>query len=151
MGCDIHLYSETYKEGKWVADLAHTLTTPTPEEIEDGERPDLDTSYSGRDYGLFGLLSEGVRCDMAFAFPPKGVPADMSPEVAAQAENWEGDSHSHSYLTVLELKEKAAEMLILPDSGAQILLPRLSGLINGLPKTDNPNLAEQRIVFWFDN
>jgi hypothetical protein len=152
MGCDIHLWSETKKEGVWVADLLHTLTTPTQAEIDDGEYADITYSYRGRDYGLFGLLTNGeVRYECPFGLPNHGMAEDLSPEVAAIFERWEDDAHSHNHLTVQELKEKAMQMLVSPDLDARELLPRLTRLIDGLPKTDNPNLEEQRIVFFFDN
>lgn len=153
MGCDIHLYSETKKDSKWVPDLLHTLTTPTPEELEDGDRPQIDQSYRGRNYALFGLLTNGeVRHDVGFGFPfHQDIPEDTSEVIAADYKAWDSYAHSPNYLTVKQLKEKAMELLVISDPEAREYLPMLTRLIDGLPKTDNPDPEEQRIVFWFDN
>lgn len=153
MGCDIHLYSETKKDGKWVPDLLHTLINPTPEEIEDGDSLSIDRSYQGRNYALFGLLTNGeVRYGVPFGLPyHEAIPEDTSQVIRDMYVAWDCDAHSPNHLTVKQLKEKAMELLIIPDPEALEYLSMLTGLINGLPKTDNPNPEEQRIVFWFDN
>lgn len=152
MGCDIHLYSETRKNGVWVADLAHTKTIPSQAEFDKGERAEIERSYEGgRDYGLFGLLTDGeVRYECPFGLPNHGPAEDMSAEVEDMAHAWEGDAHSHNHLTVKELKEKAMELLVLPYRDAKELLPRLSRLIAGLPPSEASG-EDRRIVFWFDN
>jgi len=153
MGCDIHLYSETKKDGQWVADLLHTLRTPTLEELEDGERAEINKSYRGRNYGLFGLLTNGeVRYELGFGLPyHETIPEDTSSVIKDMYTAWDCDAHSPNYLTVKQLKAKALEMLVIPDPEALELLPSLTSLINGLPESTNPDPEEQRIVFWFDN
>jgi len=69
--------------------------------------------YSGRNYDLFGMLAN-VRNGVGFAgivtgtgftpiSMPKGLPNDVSPIVKSLSDSWEGDGHSHSYLTLREL------------------------------------------------
>lgn len=144
MGCDIHLYSETKVNGKWLADLAATYT---PASDDDG--PEMNASYDeGRNYGLFGLLNS-VRYDCEDPFPDQGMPDDASEEITVINKQWDSDGHSHNHIMVSNLKEKAAELLITTGTDANYLCNALAGLIAGLPKSINPE--EQRIVFWFDN
>lgn len=107
MGCDIHLFAEARgADGVW----RHI------NEIEDREVYDSETGdvkgfeprpipfYSGRNYGLFGVLA-GVRwqCPHGQIAEQRGLPADVSPEVQGEADDWGEDGHSHSYLTLAEL------------------------------------------------
>jgi len=95
MGCDIHLYVETFDpiKGCWVF------------------CPDVE--YDWRNYDAFAILAD-VRNGSGFAgcktgdgFVPisdqKGVPTDMSNEVRSSAEHWRGYGHSFSWLTLEEL------------------------------------------------
>lgn len=82
-------------------------------------------AYSGRNYDLFGILAN-VRNGVGFAgvktgegFIPilmdlygdqykenwyvRGLPEDLSPELQAAADYWDGDGHSHNWLTVQEV------------------------------------------------
>lgn len=148
MGCDIHLYSETFKDGKWVADCANTFNV----DVDDNDYVDMTSSYSeGRDYALFGLLCNGVRCQWPWSFEERGFPNDASDELQKLCKQWDGDGHSHSWLTVAELKGKSVEMLIQPEMEARELNRYLTQLINGLPASASDNPEQQRIVFWFDN
>jgi len=150
MGCDIHFYSETRKNGKWVADHADSFTKSEPEEGETWYELNMNQSYNGgRYYLLFGLLSEGVRYDIPQAFPQRGVPDDASDEIQQIFKSWDCDAHSANHITVAELKEKAAALLVDPDPEAPRLCSALSDVIRGLPPSENPD--EQRVVFWFDN
>lgn len=147
MGCDIHLYSETKKNGQWVADAADSFY----EEKEAGDDyayASMDSPYRERNYELFGLLSEGVRRETAHAFPQQGFPADVSDEVRRvyEPQDGYGDAHSVSHLTLAELQYKAAELLILGDP----LLGDLSYLLKALPASE-ASPEDRRIVFWFDN
>ena len=102
MGCDIHIFSETKKDGVWVNNEEFV------EELFDGEEPYIhvpydDQFYNGRDYNLFGVLA-GVRAEDLQQFEVKGFPADASPLVAKNYESWGVDAHTPSYLTLEELK-----------------------------------------------
>jgi hypothetical protein len=68
-----------------------------------------DQPFVARDYCVFAILA-GVRnysTEAGDAFvpvaPPRGLPGDVSPEVARLSEFWDGDGHSHSWLTLREV------------------------------------------------
>ena len=94
MGCDIHTNVEVRQaDGSW--------------KIHEGSFID------NRNYDLFAILAN-VRNGFGFAgvttgagfvpmAEPRGVPEDASPEYRAEAEQWDGDGHSHSYFTVAEM------------------------------------------------
>jgi hypothetical protein len=151
MGCDIHLYSETKRNGRWMADKAATFFQGKEDPEDTYETTTLEDSYEGgRNYRLFGLLA-GVRCSWPFSFEERGLPDDMSDQVKKLSDSWEGDAHSHSWLTRQELQHKATELMISPEEGAHMCAGYLQSLLADLPVTDNPDPSEQRIVFWFDN
>lgn len=74
-----------------------------------------DWIYDGRNYDLFAMLANvrngagfaGIKTGDGFNIiaEPKGVPMDMSKIIAADYEEWMGDAHSASWLTLKELKE----------------------------------------------
>jgi hypothetical protein len=74
-----------------------------------------DWVYDGRNYDLFAILADvrngrgfaGVKTGEGFNViaEPKGIPSDMSKIVAADYEEWMGDAHSTSWLTLRELKD----------------------------------------------
>lgn len=98
MGCDIHEWVEVRVGSGW------TMT-------------DINLDI-GRNYDLFGMLADvrnGVGfagCDMGDGFvpvlgrekPARGVPSDASPEYVAEVGSWDVDGHSHSWLTLAELR-----------------------------------------------
>lgn len=131
MGCDIHIYTEVKKEGKWGAIqvpngwkkyLEGCLERAKAENNQDNieyytkriyEEPDkvYEGIYSGRNYDLFAILAN-VRngygfagCDTGDGFKPislpKGLPEDLSDTVMREAEDWDG--HSHSFHTLQDL------------------------------------------------
>lgn len=148
MGCDIHLYSETKKNGQWVADAAASFSR-TQEYGEDYEDIHLDSPYHERNYRLFGLLAE-VRWPCTQSFAQRDMPEDASQQVAELYISWGSDAHSASYLTVEELQAKAMELLIDPSEDALHLRGDLDRLLGVLPVT-TPEAKDRRIVFWFDN
>ena len=96
-----------------------TLTQLKPRwERDDDEDFILESVfYSGRNYDLFAILAN-VRngygfagCDTGNGFnpilgrenPARGLPEDASPEVTRESVSWDGDGHSHNWLTVQEL------------------------------------------------
>lgn len=108
MGCDIHLYAEARdSEGApW-----RNVNALEEDEIYDPETYEVIGTkmrptrfYSGRHYGLFGVLA-GVRwkCPHGAIAEDRGLPEDISPEVREEASDWGGDGHSHSYATLEEL------------------------------------------------
>jgi hypothetical protein len=101
MGCDIHLYKEKKVNGRWV-----TADEGWKNEFDEGgvDVP-YDNRFTDRDYDLFGYLSKGVRREFDFSFLARGIPFNASEEVKKCSEQWGSDGHSHSYLTLTELKE----------------------------------------------
>lgn len=106
MGCDIHNYVEVKVNGKW---------KPIYKPVKHKEYSWTEDAYAynNRNYDLFAILAN-VRNGRGFAgcktgdgfvpiSMPKGLPDDISYEVKEQAESWDGDGHSHSFLTVKEL------------------------------------------------
>ena len=95
MGCDIHFYVEVKQDdGAWL---------PRNEDL-----------YDGRNYDLFAILA-GVRNGVGFAgvktgdgfnviAEPRGLPDDVSNDILQESEDWGRDGHSHSWLTVAEIK-----------------------------------------------
>lgn len=101
MGCDIHLYREQKIGGKWKSADDWQTDKYEPERME---IPYEKRAYTGRNYNLFGVLA-GVRREHGFSLTPRGLPFDMSAEVKSEAEYWDADGHSHSYLYLHELKD----------------------------------------------
>jgi hypothetical protein len=150
MGCDIHMYSETKIDGKWVCDQAQSfseevLKDPNGRSYMDSQMDSLDI---WRNYALFGYLAQ-VRQDWDEGFEPRGVPDDCSVAVQCMINQWDSDGHSHSWLMVPEIKVKAVEMLVDPSTHLDRVREGLMEILSKLPESNNPE--EQRIVFWFDN
>jgi hypothetical protein len=99
MGCDIHLYKEKKIDSEWV-----TADTGWVKEYGEIDIP-YENQFTDRNYELFGFLSAGVRCEFEFSFKPRGMPFNVCLEVSNICESWNGDGHSHSYLTLSELCE----------------------------------------------
>ena len=62
MGCDTHMYIEYRRkdnEAKTWRDFGGRINP-------------------GRNYFIFGIISEGVRCETTFSYPPKGMPDDAA-------------------------------------------------------------------------
>lgn len=86
MGCDIHTHVEIKKQNKWVH------LDEVPEE------------FNIRNYSTFSILA-GVRSSFNTKpiSEPKGISEDASKETKTDIEKWDGDGHSHSYLTLNKL------------------------------------------------
>ena len=116
MGCDIHFYVEKQVNGVWQsADHWEPSESTGDEGMSELEAPYKTQYYSGRNYNLFSILAD-VRngsgfagCDTGNGFvpldDPRGLPDDVSEEVKAVSDRWEGDGHSHSWFAVSELLE----------------------------------------------
>ena len=104
MGCDIHIYREKQINGEWVS-----ADKWTPYDYGDDDKGVTvewdDRAFTGRNYNLFGLLSDDVRTSHPFSFAPRGMPVNASPEVSALSEGWGVDGHGHSYLYLHELRD----------------------------------------------
>lgn len=123
MGCDIHLYTETKRTVNdklvWV-NVDNWKINPYYEPGKDGEREyDINYMYHSRNYSLFSLLA-GVRDYSEKTIPvspPKGLPDDISEPTKREAERWNGDGHTHSWLTLAELKAFQAAQPTVTHSG----------------------------------
>ena len=106
MGCDIHIYSESLIEGKWV--LQERLEDVNKDHPEYGEPHydtiDEDCLFLGTNYFLFGILA-GVRSWDEPDFEVKGFPDDVSKEAKLLWNQWKGIAHTPSYITLSELEE----------------------------------------------
>jgi hypothetical protein len=113
MGCDIHMYVEykrkTSKEEKWENGDYFRLN-PYHNEEDEPKYNRLEL-HGNRNYTLFSTLA-GVR-DYTDQVKPvaeeKGMPNDCSEYVKDECKSWEGDGHSHSWLTLKELKDYQAK------------------------------------------
>lgn len=95
MGCDIHVCVEK-----------RSSSTELWESYDSTDVEYVDAIEIGRDYVLFSLLA-GVRNHFGFVpvAPPRGLPPDVSAEVANAAnDEWGSDGHSHSWVTLAELE-----------------------------------------------
>jgi hypothetical protein len=110
MGTDIHLFTEIKKsinsQDKWV-NVDNWRYNPYYKEGNDNweQAMSVESIYSGRNYELFGILA-GVRCSYNDTIDdPRGLPKDVSEVTKKESDRWDGDGHSHSWLTLKELKE----------------------------------------------
>jgi hypothetical protein len=157
MGCDIHWYSETKKDGKWVCDQAASFSV---EDEDDHVYKDMD-NFPGRnrDYWWFGFIQPGVRTEWDFGFDATSLPDDLSSEVQQLNDQWDVDGHSHGHLTRGDFKAKLTamaemrtEQLINPTQERDQInhfVDCLEGVLKHLT-SDVPD-EDQRVVFWFDN
>ena len=100
MGCDIHLFAEVRRNGKWV----QVHQAPSGSVDDDPIESYGDTFYSGRSYDLFTLLADvRSRTGITPISPPRGIPDGVSEGITKVIERWDGDGHSHSYFTLNEL------------------------------------------------
>lgn len=109
MGCDIHLFTEQKIDGVWKS------VDVWKDEYNEGRLsvPYEKSAYHSRNYSLFAILADvrngrgfaGIKTGEGFTpiAEPKGLPKDVSSEVAASSDNWGADGHSHSWLTIREI------------------------------------------------
>ena len=120
MGCDIHLYTEKlieyegvkfwwcvdhWKLDDWYADKSQPHYTHIP-------------IYYDRNYDLFAALAN-VR-NSGYINPidqPRGLPDDISEAVKKESDEWNGDGHSHSWLTAKEVFDYQKEYPTTRQSG----------------------------------
>jgi hypothetical protein len=110
MGCDIHLYTEALQtvngKAKWV-NVDNWRFNPWYTNGSDGEsKMAVQSVYGNRNYDLFTLLA-GVRDysgESKCIDEPRGIPSDVSPQTKAEINKWDSDGHSHSWLTLAEIK-----------------------------------------------
>ena len=113
---------------------------------------DVSPVYSFRDYGVFLLLA-GVR-NSYYIEPislPKGLPIDASDIVKRESDDWGDTAFSHSWLTMKELCicEQPIGNPELTKNFAYFK-DRLCEHFGISCVTNNAELENYRIVFWFD-
>jgi len=136
MGCDIHCYPERLGEA-------------------DGWEPVLGLDpFEDRNYSRFAFLA-GVR-NYSSARPisvPRGIPANISPEVKRIFLQWGDDAHSASWLLLSELLEFDYGQTFedLRDGGQKKTYREFLGC-GFFQDLETLRLrGAERIVFWFDN
>lgn len=152
MGCDIHSFAEKYDGIRW-RELG----------VE---------AFKDRNYGFFGWLA-GVRnySDMAPIAANRGLPVDASESVIRHYDEWGGDAHSPSWVSMSELlavnyeqvvEDRRVTKQIGPGfwTGAATCEPG-EGKLQTLREFLGPWFFEilkhlqdakaDRVVFWFDN
>ncbi len=132
MGCDIHSMVEVFRSS-----LDGLLSESW---YNAGSGDDV------RNYTMFHTLA-GVRyrhdkLDLQPLFPPRGVPADACEEYRDHIEANNGDAHSASWITLVEVNEHAPNRPELAD--LQQLLERIREFWNATPE-------HIRMCFFFDN
>jgi hypothetical protein len=118
MGCDIHMYVEYKKEmpikgvqqQKWVSG-DYFKHNPYKGIDYDDEFFRIEL-YGNRNYALFATLA-GVR-DYS---EPKGMPDDCCEFVKKECDGWDIDGHTHSWLTLKEIKDYQAKSPTFQTSG----------------------------------
>lgn len=116
MGCDIHCSVEVKKDGVWVS---HTPLVDNPWYNDDRPEDKWNTKqveeggYDGRNYSLFAILADvrngsgfaGVKTGDGFIpiSDPKDLPEDAGAVIRQKSDDYGGDGHSHSWLTLTEM------------------------------------------------
>jgi hypothetical protein len=174
MGCDIHSHVEKQKDdGTW---LYITGAFPSDKNHKEwyGEYS-RNGPFDWRSYGMFGFLADVRNYSFVpFIAQPRGLPEGLSDQVKKEVEYWEGDGHSHSWLTVKELadfdygKVFGDRRCTREESPGFFNGAADAGEGNGEKKTYRDFLGERffddlevlksigepkrvRVVFWFDN
>lgn len=148
MGCDIHFYVEKKDEnGKWVS---VDKWSTDPWECDEQDYIDVkseDSFYHDRNYLLFGILAHVRDRRVVSISLPRGLPEDISPEVKKRSDDYGGDGHSHSWLTLAELM--AYDWNEAMKTSFHGLTPFVHETIPKLQALGSPENV--RIVFFFDN
>ena len=155
MGCDIHSYAEKKVNGKWEK-VSDQFSLDEFDKKWYGKEKG-DNPFGWRNYSIFAFLA-GVR-NYDHCTPisePKGLPDDISDEVKEKADDWDGDGHSHSFLTVKELSDFDYGKTFFDDRGKEtetysnFLGKQFFDDLEILKNLDE-NPENVRVVFWFDN
>jgi hypothetical protein len=122
MGCDIHMYVEYKKSVNnnlvWV-NGDYFKPNPYFKANEDENQFSRMELHGYRNYELFSTLA-GVRDYTNKIVPvaePRGLPEDCTEYVNSEFERWNSDGHTHSWLTLKELKAYQSGKPILYSTG----------------------------------
>lgn len=107
MGCDIHMFAEQKHKYGWVmvGDVFPNEYLRVRQALIGFNSLTTNQVYRGRNYTLFAFLAD-VRNNHNIK-PldlPRGLPEDISDELAEEARGWGEDGHSHSWYTLEELE-----------------------------------------------
>lgn len=98
MGCDIHITAERKVGDKYEA------VTESVFPYEYGNDGFISAPFDWRSYGMFGFLADVRNYAAAPPIaPPRGWPDDASKGANEEYEQWSGDAHTPSWLSVAEL------------------------------------------------
>lgn len=158
MGCDIHIWAERK--------VATGYEVVTDAKFSHGPAP-----FDWRAYWMFGFLA-GVRnySGIPPLAEPRGIPSNVSQDVADDYEMWDADAHSASWLSVEELM---AFDYTAPVEDLRVTVQTSWGLDGGGTAAPGggkmttyqdflgdaflsdlkvlADIGADRIVFWFDN
>ncbi|HDL4945229.1 TPA: hypothetical protein PXC80_001028 [Escherichia coli] len=122
MGCDIHMMVEVKRsingEEKWVNydHFRKNLWYGNDDGEREFERIDLESS---RNYAAFSQLC-GVRAyadETPKISEPRGIPDDACDYTKQVSEEWGCDGHSHSYVSLAEIREFRTNLTPMPFKG----------------------------------
>ena len=148
MGCDIHMFVEKHTEDGWQS-ADHYIKNPyyCISYVTGETEPEYEVQeiWSGQNYRLFYLLA-GVRNegDLTPISDPKGLPSDVTEFVRGESEKLGSDGHSHSYLSLSEIKAHKDDEGILKE-----LIQRMEWRKKDMDLWGSDEKI--RIVFWFDS
>lgn len=157
MGCDIHAYVEQRNDGGQWAKV-----------------PDV-WPFDGRSYSTFGFLADVRNYSLVPPIAePRGLPDDVSQEVADDHAEWDTDAHTESWLSVRELVDFDYDQVMndrrvkrqiglnswdhgatgAPEEGTpktyrEFLGEHFMHEVENLQKLGDPD--QFRVTFWFDN
>lgn len=166
MGCDIHMVLERRIRGEWVGMHSYRGIEPNAVDaysLSEQEVPPLKSwityKIMSRNYDLFGELA-GVRREGSLGNEPRGLPEDMSQLTRVLSEEWAGDGHSHSHLSLLEFvqaycaSEGTTDKLVAhklnPTNESSKWFMDVCTKVSGVDIFDE-EFDAFRICFWFDN
>lgn len=156
VGCDIHMFVEVkYSFGdnnKWI-NFDHHTKNPYFDEYRDTPEFDVIELHDVRNYLAFEQLC-GVRAytESPSISPPRGVPIDISAFVKQHVESWNIDGHSHSFVTLEEIRIYRANLKDLSFDGLKYIHEALElRAIEYFLTPEGVDPKNIRIVFFFDN
>lgn len=140
MGCDIHMVVEAKAdEGRWVA--VNTMNVVRTHNDETGATITACPIAEDRNYKRFAALA-GVRGEGPAA---KGLPSDLSETARYMVDQWGGDGHSHSHMSLAKAAVIFGATGENPD-GHKVPTEHYFD-VHPYALTER----EHRLVFWFDN
>lgn len=152
MGCDIHIVCEVKQVGAgWVSVKDAIFDNHYADII--GQPAKTCSPFDFRDYDMFACLA-GVRNDYHAAMPisePKSLPNDASAYTMELYNDWIGDAHGASYLTLRELVEfdYSQQFGTSGKTYREIIGGKFFADIEKMKELGG--LDDVRVVFFFDN